>query len=798
MKFISTTWSRLSINVKIIASFMVLTLIIVIMVVINIASNSLTSNEVFNTLQSTEIQLLVGEINNELSDARASEANFFAQYPILGITEARETYAIPSVTTISDVISKSSDLSTLIEGNEAISRRIEEDQINLELFLSAAQRNANIFLDAVDTITLLDAPETGLEAQLQVAVDELHVTIQNLDDKLLLDLFFEMHVADRNYLLSRQRPDFQIAFNRATDIRNRLSDTNIAHPIVKDNINEMLDNYIRIANDIIDADVQLNAYFNDFALQSDITDPIAEELVSITDQEVVRATEAIAFTSQLSNQLQVLAAIFAVVMSFLVAYIINNSVTRNVVRLRDTASQLETGNLSARADIASQDELGDLAKAFNSMAQQLQSLIDNLEQRVEERTRDLNIAAQVSQQVTSELDLERLLPDLANLTRDGFDLEHVSVFVLDSATERLVLKAGSGEVGPKMLEQGKHFELTDKGLVPLAARTGMAQIINDVQSSPDHFVNPLLPDTRSEMTIPMQVGPELIGVMDLQSRDVDHFTDETVNVLTALAEQIAIAVRNADLYQQAESARAEAEKSNSVKSQFLASMSHELRTPLNGIMNFTGVVADGMVGPVNEKQQKFLRDAVANAEHLLALINDVLDISKIESGALKLFVQNDINVSEIAHTVARTGDSLIMDKPVSIITEIEDGLPHVVGDKRRIQQILLNIVSNACKFTKEGSITIGLKQNEDDLLLWVKDTGPGIPEEDHEAVFQTFLQTETGLRSGSGTGLGMPISRRLAEAHGGKLWLESVAGEGTTFYVRLPIHSEELQMQIMN
>jgi signal transduction histidine kinase len=246
-----------------------------------------------------------------------------------------------------------------------------------------------------------------------------------------------------------------------------------------------------------------------------------------------------------------------------------------------------------------------------------------------------------------------------------------------------------------------------------------------------------------------------------------------------------------------EEARLEAERANDVKSQFLASMSHELRTPLNGIINFTGFVLDGMLGPINEKQSKFLGDVVSNSEHLLALINDVLDISKIESGSLKLYIEEDINLNEEMQKVLRTGEGLLNDKPVNILTHIPKDLPRVSGDKRRINQIMLNLISNACKFTDEGTITVSASQENGFITFTVKDSGPGIAPEDHKAVFENFKQTETGLRQGGGSGLGLPISRKLAEAHGGQLWFESERDQGTTFFVKLPIQSPELQRETM-
>lgn len=238
-------------------------------------------------------------------------------------------------------------------------------------------------------------------------------------------------------------------------------------------------------------------------------------------------------------------------------------------------------------------------------------------------------------------------------------------------------------------------------------------------------------------------------------------------------------------------AREQAERSDQVKSAFLASMSHELRTPLNSIINFSKFVLKGVMGPVTEKQTEALNKVVDSGKHLLDLINDVLDISKIESGSLKLFVEENVDVREILETAAATTEGLLMEKPVALRLRIEEKLPLITGDRQRILQVVLNIVSNACKFTEAGSIEIVARQDKDEILITFKDTGPGIPPEEHAMVFEPFKQTETGMRQGSGTGLGMPISKSLVEAHGGRLWLESTPGEGTTFFVRLPIESEQ-------
>ncbi|NDJ77503.1 MAG: HAMP domain-containing histidine kinase [Chloroflexi bacterium] len=240
-----------------------------------------------------------------------------------------------------------------------------------------------------------------------------------------------------------------------------------------------------------------------------------------------------------------------------------------------------------------------------------------------------------------------------------------------------------------------------------------------------------------------------------------------------------------------EQARQQAEQANTVKSMFLAAMSHELRTPLNSIINFSQFMLDGMMGPVNEEQVESLGYVYSSGIHLLHLINDVLDISKIEAGALELFVEDNVNLHDELTMVMKTGESLLVDKPVQLCLETDPNLPLLLGDRQRISQIMMNLVSNACKFTDNGTITLSAQHRNGSVVLAVKDSGPGIAPEDHEAVFESFRQTRRGFKAG-GTGLGLPISRKLAEAHGGRLWLESEPGAGATFFVELPIRPEAL------
>jgi signal transduction histidine kinase len=223
-------------------------------------------------------------------------------------------------------------------------------------------------------------------------------------------------------------------------------------------------------------------------------------------------------------------------------------------------------------------------------------------------------------------------------------------------------------------------------------------------------------------------------------------------------------------------------------------MSHELRTPLNAVLNFTKFVARGVLGPVNQEQVDTLNEVIDSGTHLLNLINDVLDMSKIESGSLNLFVEDGIDLNAVLKSTLTTAQTLLEGKPVHLQNEIDPDLPTIRGDKQRILQIFLNVVSNACRYTEEGFVKVAVRrQGDNEILFAVEDTGPGIAPEDHALVFEPFKQTASGIRRGGGTGLGMPITKNLVEIHGGRLWLESTPGKGSTFYVALPIQSEKLQ-----
>jgi signal transduction histidine kinase len=281
-----------------------------------------------------------------------------------------------------------------------------------------------------------------------------------------------------------------------------------------------------------------------------------------------------------------------------------------------------------------------------------------------------------------------------------------------------------------------------------------------------------------------------IGVVILARNKVRAFTDKQIELAATFADQAVIAIENVRLFDEIQDKSRQLEVASQHKSQFLANMSHELRTPLNAILGYTELIADGVYGEPSEKMLTVLRRLESNGKHLLGLINDVLDLSKIEAGQLVLEL-SDYSLEDIAQTVRSTLEPLASDKKLAFKVEVPPKLPAGHGDGRRLTQVLINLVGNAIKFTDAGEVLITAGANNGSFLLSVRDTGPGISAADQAKLFQEFQQADNAItRKKGGTGLGLAISKRIIEMHGGKIWVESQPGQGSTFAFTLPIRVE--------
>jgi len=412
---------------------------------------------------------------------------------------------------------------------------------------------------------------------------------------------------------------------------------------------------------------------------------------------------------------------------------------------------------------------------------------------VAQRATQLEAVATVSTTASTVLDPEKLLQAVVDLTKERFNLYHAHIYLIDDSWNTLLLAAGAGEVGRVMVETGHAIDMkADKSLVARAVREHNSIIVNDVRSEAGFLPNPMLPETRAEMAVPMIVGDKVIGVFDVQSDIQGHFTDEDANIYTTLASQVAVALQNARLYVEQAATVTQLRELDRLKSSFLANMSHELRTPLNSILGFADVMLEELDGPLTENMNNDLSLIYKNGQHLLHLINDVLDMAKIESGKLSLSIEK-FNLQDVIEEVTSFTSALASEKNLALFIEPDsDHEVEIHADKIRLRQVLINLINNSIKFTDAGKISIHVTRETSNVLIRIKDTGIGIPIDLLESVFQEFTQVDTTTtRKAGGTGLGLPISRRLINMHNGRLWAEStgVNGEGSTFFVHLPIEA---------
>jgi signal transduction histidine kinase len=482
---------------------------------------------------------------------------------------------------------------------------------------------------------------------------------------------------------------------------------------------------------------------------------------------------------------------------------------------RPLTEAIRTANRIARGDEVGLDQVRthpDIGGLLYSLKQMNASLHDyrkrvrdherTLEAKIAERTVQLGRSVarlraltEVTQTINSTLDIENVLATIVQRAVQLAEASVGTIYELEETSGKLVLRAVTG-ISNDILEKLRATTLhVGEGASGRAVATGAPVAFTDVDDPHDPYESPVRDFAKREnlralLALPLVREGRVLGALTLGRRETGAFSQEAIELLQTFAAHSTVAMQNARLFRVLEEKSRELEAASQHKSQFLANMSHELRTPLNAILGYTELVVDQIYGTVPPKILDVMQRVQKSGRHLLSLINDVLDLSKIEAGQLHLALK-DYSLADTLSTVVTSIEPLATEKGLELTLEVEPDLPVGFGDDRRLAQVLLNLLGNAVKFTDQGSVKVGASRCDGEFFVSVADTGPGIPKSEQERIFGEFQQVDSSsTRSKGGTGLGLAIAKKIVEMHGGRLWLDSEQGSGSTFYFSVPVRAQ--------
>jgi signal transduction histidine kinase len=495
-------------------------------------------------------------------------------------------------------------------------------------------------------------------------------------------------------------------------------------------------------------------------------------------------------------------------------FITRRYISSPLLKLQESASLIARGDLNTFVDKSSSDEIGTLAQHLDVMRRSIKRLFAELreskgkleeysrtlEQKVEVRTRklarsveELKALGEVSQVVSSTLDLETVLTSIVRHAVQLSKTDAGTIYEFDEAEGIFVPRINYG-VDAEFIEALRESRLRvgDRTVIGQAAIKRAPDQVPDLFDLPDyplHYVQEA--GYRALLALPLLREDRLIGGLVVRRKAAGEFPAPVVDLLQTFAAQSVLAIHNARLFREIEEKGRELASATKHKSEFLANMSHELRTPLNAILGYTELILDNIYGDVSVKIRDVLERLAHNGRHLLGLINDVLDLSKIEAGQLILSL-NEYSMGEVVQTVFTSVEALAVEKKLGLKAVVLPDLTTARGDEQRIAQVLLNLLGNAIKFTDEGEVRVEVTASNETFLVSVSDTGPGLSEADQKRIFEEFRQVDgSSTREKGGSGLGLSIAKKIVEMHGGRIWVESIPGEGSIFRFTLPVRVEK-------
>lgn len=494
-------------------------------------------------------------------------------------------------------------------------------------------------------------------------------------------------------------------------------------------------------------------------------------------------------------------------------FITRRYISTPLQKLQASASLIAQGDLETFVDKSSSDEIGTLAQHLDDMRRAIKRLFTELseskikieghsrtlEQKVELRTKELarsveelKALGEVSQAVSSTLDIEKVLTSIVRHAVQLSNTDAGTIYEFDE-TEQIFIPRINYGLNAEFIDTLREYRLRvgDKTVIGQAAKNRAPNQVPDLLNVPGYPLQSIKEaGYRALLAFPLLRENRLIGGLVVRRKTSGEFPPPVVEMLQTFAAQSVVAIHNARLFREIEHKGQELEIANKHKSEFLANMSHELRTPLNAIIGYSELIIDNIYGEVPEKIRGVLERVEKNGRHLLGLINDVLDLSKIEAGRLTLSL-NDYSIQDTIQTAITSVEALAVEKNLDLKVIVPKSLEKGKGDEQRIAQVILNLLGNAIKFTKQGEVKVEAALSNGFFLISVTDTGIGLSDVDQEKIFKEFQQADgSSTRVKGGTGLGLSISKKIVEMHGGQIGVESALGEGSRFWFMLPIRVE--------
>jgi signal transduction histidine kinase/HAMP domain-containing protein len=480
-------------------------------------------------------------------------------------------------------------------------------------------------------------------------------------------------------------------------------------------------------------------------------------------------------------------------MALIASLFLARRVVRPVRILREGVERIGTGDLGYRLDLKTGDEIEVLADEFNKMTSQLQESYANLEHKVEDRTRELTESLE-QQTATSEIlgvisssptDIQPVLDAVAESAARLCDATNAQIYRVEGNVLRLAASHGS-------LPATEEIPITRGSLAGRAVLDRQTLHIHDLAAEietefPDSKERQRRFGHRTVLSTPLLREGVPLGVIGIRRTEVRPFSEKQIALLKTFADQAVIAIENVRLFQEIQEKNEQLEAANRHKSQFLANVSHELRTPLNSIIGFTRIVLRRVGTQIPDLQKDNLQKVLVSSEHLLSLINELLDLAKIESGRMEVYAET-FQLNDVVRMATSTVEPMLKDGRVRLVTEIAPNIPPLKTDRDKLKQAVLNLLSNAAKFTERGEIKVAAWQENGNVKLTVADTGIGMKKEALDYIFEEFRQADmSSTRRYGGTGLGLAIVRRFINLMGGEISVESEVGKGSKFTITIPI-----------